>query len=221
MKILLATASADDAHWASAHGLIDGIVTTPTLIASERPEGNGRDLIGTLARRAGLPVYASVESVSADDIYQDGRDLARLADQVVVCIPLLDDALGAIRRLSSEGIRVAAALVFGTAQGVLAAKTGARSVTVSLDQLDAIGLDGVEIVRELRTVFEAIGAECEVIAALPRDATQFTNCALAGADAIVVTIEVLRSLLVHPLTDRGVDQFLHELSRRPRPRAAT
>jgi transaldolase len=152
--------------------------------------------------------------VNGDDIYHDGRELARLSDQIVVQVPLVEDAFGAMHRLQAEGVRVAAMLVFNAAQALLAARAGASSVVTPLDQLDAVGHSGGEVVRDLRAVFDASHTECDVLAVRPTTAQQFTECALAGADGVAVSPEVLRSLLLHPLTDRGIDQFLNEVSRR-------
>ena len=221
MKIFLITAALDDVRWATSRGLIDAVVTSPALLSAEAPERDGRDVVAELARGAGIPVHATVEAVSAQDLYEDGKELARLGEQIVVQLPMIEDAVEPMRRLSSEGVRVAAAFVFNTAQALLAAKAGAVWVSVALAQLDGSGLDGIEVVREIGTAFAAHATECEVVAVNARDATQFTQCALAGADAVAITPTVLKSLLLHPLTDRAVDQLLQDLSRRPRHRVAT
>jgi transaldolase len=223
MKILLASASLADVRWAADHGLADGVVTTPASLAAERA-GDAqahRELLGELARAASAPVYASVASVDPADIYRDGRELARVGDNVVVQVPLVDDAVVAVRRLASEGVRVAATLVFSAAQALLAAKAGATSVVVPLDQLGALGHEVAPTVREVRQLFDRSGVECDLIAAHPTSASAFTGAGIAGADAAIVDMGALRSLLVHPLTDRGVDAFLRELTARGRPRIAS
>ena len=220
MRIHLASASLVDIRWATEHGLADGIVTSPALLALERPGSDGRELLADICRSVGFPVHASVASVDPGDIYRDGRDLAKIADNVVVEVPLVDDAIVAIRRLASEGVRVAATLVFNAAQAVLSAKAGATVVTIPVDQLDGLGQDSVAVVDETRRLFDRAGAECDLVAAYPRSAADFTACGLAGADAVTLGVDSLRALLVHPLTDRGVDTFLRELAARPRPRIA-
>ncbi|GJG88576.1 putative transaldolase [Gemmatimonadetes bacterium T265] len=222
MKILLASASPSDVRWATDHGLADAIVTSPSRLAEERA-GDAqahRELLGEIARSVLVPVHAGVASVDVADIHRDGRELARVADNVVVQVPLVDDAVTAIRRLQSEGVRVAATLVFSAAQALLAAKAGATTVIVPVDQLDGLGQDSLAVVREIRQLFDRGGVECDVAASLPRTAAAFTACGLAGADAVIVDVASLRAFLVHPLTDRGVDAFLKELSARPRPRLA-
>jgi transaldolase len=218
MKIYLATARLDDIRWAAEGGLVDGIVTTPGLLAAERG-ADGRELLGEICRTSSVPVCASVGAVSAADIFREGRELARIDDRLVVQVPLVEDATGAIRRLTAEGVHVGAMLVFNAAQAVLAAKAGATMVTVPVDQLDTYGHSGIEAVTEIRAVFDTHGIECDIMAASPQNAAQFTSCAIAGSDAALLHLTVLRSLLVHPLTDRGIDQFLSELSKRPKVRA--
>jgi transaldolase len=218
MKIFIATAKLDDIRWAHSHGLVDGVLTTPPLLTAEVHPAGASDLLADICGVAAFPVAATVGAVNAEDIYRDARDLAKLSDSVIVQIPFVEDAIEAIRRLSAEGVRVAATLVFNAAQAVLAAKAGAGMVSVHVDQIDAQGQDGVETIAEIHQVFRMHGVECDVLAAMPRNAAQFTGCALAGADAIAVSPETLRALLLHPLTDRGIDRFLTDLSRTHRTR---
>ena len=121
--------------------------------------------------------------------------IARLGDNVVVQVPLVDDAVVAVRRLAGEGVRVAATLVFSAAQALLAAKAGATSAVVPLDQLGALGLDPVPTVREVRQLFDRGDVECDLVAAFPPTSAAFTAAGIAGADAAVVDVQTLRSLL--------------------------
>ena len=218
MKIYLASASLEDIRWASGTQLVDGIVTSPTMIATATAGDDGQSLLAEICRTASVPVCATVSSVSAQDMYQDARELAKLGDNMIVQLPLLEDAVPVLRRLSGEGIHVGATLIFNSAQAVIAAKLGASMVTVSLDRLEEVGLRSTDTISEIRAIFDGAGTECDVIAGLPRGPEQFSACALAGAHGVIVTASVLRSLLVHPLTDRGIDQFLHDLSKRPKVR---
>ena len=219
MRIFLATARLDDIRWAAEHGLADGVLTTPALLDAA---GNGdpRALLADLCRATNLPVCVTVGAVNGDDIYRDARELAKLSDHVIVQIPFVEDAVSAIRKLSAEGVRVGATLVFNAAQAILAAKAGASMIATALDQLDLYGHDGLEVVRELRSVFADGRVECDVMALNPRDATQFAGCAIAGADSVALPPQLVRTLLLHPLTDRGLDQFLSELARGHRGRPA-
>jgi transaldolase len=212
MKLLLATADLDEIRWAAANGLLDGVLTTPALLRDAGAE-NDRDRIQEICAATPVPVYVAVHAVSGDEIYRDARAMARLSDQVIVQVPLVEDAFGAMHRLYTDGVGVAAMLVFNAAQALLAAKAGASTVITPLDQLDAVGHSGGEVVRELRRVFDASRTECDILAVRPTTAQQFSDAALAGADGIAVSPDVLRSLLLHPLTDRGLDQFLNDISR--------
>ena len=220
MKIFLLTTSPEEVRWAESNGLIDAVVTKPTMLG-RNPRVEPHELLAELVSSTRLPVCASVGAVNAQDIYTQGRELARLSEDLIIEVPLVEDAIVAIRRLSSEGIRVAADLVFNAAQALLAAKAGARMVSTSLEQLDVMGDHGVNVVREIRAVFDADTIPCDIHAAGAATAARFAECVLAGAHAVSVTPETLRGLLVHPLTDRGVDQFLAELARQPRTRALT
>ena len=218
MRIFIATAKLDDIRWAHSHGLIDGVLTTPSLLTAEVHPAGAAELLADICQVATFPVAVTAGAVNAGDIYRDARELSKLSDSVIVQIPFVEDAVEAMRRLSAEGVKVAATLVFNAAQAVLAAKAGAGTVCVHVDQIDTQGQDGVETIAEIHQVFRMHGIECDVLAALPRNAAQFTGCALAGADAIAVSSDVLRALLLHPLTDRGIDQFLTDLSRTHRTR---
>ncbi len=212
MRLLLATADLDEIRWADASGLLDGVLTTPALLR-EAGADHDRDRIQAICALTTAPVYVAVHGVSGEDIYRDARAMARLSDQVIVQVPLVEDAFGAMHRLSTDGVRLAAMLVFNAAQALLAAKAGASSVITPLDQLDAVGHSGGDVVRELRRVFDASRTECDILAVRPHTAQQFSDAALAGADGIAVSPDVLRALLVHPLTDRGLDQFLNDVSK--------
>jgi transaldolase len=212
MKIFLATARIDDVAWGAAHGMLDGVVTSPALLVAEEA-ADARAHLLELVRLVHGPVYASVQSTDAPGAYRDGKELAKLSDQLVVQLPLVEETLGAMRRLQADGVRVAATQIFNTAQALLAARAGCSGVVVALDQLDAAGLDSLAVVRDIRAAFDSSHAECDVIALAPASPTQFGSCAVAGADAVALSGEQCRALLVHPLTDRGVDQFMGDVGR--------
>jgi transaldolase len=192
--------------------MLDGVLTTPGLLAAEA-DGDARAHLLELCRLLNGPIFAAVQTIDASGAYKDGKDLAKLSDQIVVQVPLVEETLGAMRRLHADGVRVAASHVFTTAQALLAARTGVSSVIIALDQLDAAGHDGIGVVRDVRASFDSSDAECDVVAVGPASPTQFGACAAAGADAVAVTEGLCRSLLVHPLTDRGVDQFVGDAAR--------
>lgn len=218
MRIYLASVALDDVRWAFSAGLIDGVVATPAVIAAQLPNADPRELVQELAAAVPLPVVTSVRAIDREALYKGARELTRLAEQVVIAVPLVEDALPAIRRLSTEGVRVAATLVHNAAQAVLAAKAGATMVTIAVDATAHVGEDPSLAISEARVIFDRFGLECDIIAAGPSSARAFTDAATAGADGAVVTTDVLRALLQHPLTDRGFDRFLGEISRRPKGR---
>lgn len=212
MKLFFATANADDVAWGAAHGMLDGVLTSPGLLADET-ENDARAHLLELCRLFHGPIFASVHSIEASSAYRDGKELAKLSDQIVVQLPLAEDTLGTMRRLHADGIRVASTHVFNAAQALIAVRAGASTQVISIDMLDAAGHDGVAIIRDIRTAFEHSNAECDVIALHPASATQFAACAIAGADAAAVSGDLCRALLAHPLTDRGIDEFLGDVAR--------
>lgn len=212
MKILFATARLDDVSWGAALGMLDGVLTSPGLLAEEAG-ADGRAHLLELCRLVHGPVFVAVQAIDAAGAYRDGRELAKLSDQVVVQVPLVEGALGAMRRLHADGIRVAATQVFTTAQALLAVRAGASSVVTALDELDAAGHDAIGVVRDVRAAFDSSDAECDVVATHPGSPTQFGVCACAGADAVAISETLCRSLLAHPLTDRGIAQFLGDVGR--------
>lgn len=218
MKIFLASATPSEIGWATDHGLADGVVTTPLLLAEQQVGSDGRELLSEICRLVSLPVFASVTSLDPNDIHREGRELGRISDNIVVQVPLVDDAVVAIRRLVMDGFRVAATQVFSPAQALLAAKAGAKVVSISVDELDAVGQDGTTVIGEMRQLLDRAAPECDIMAVSPRTAAQFTAVGLAGADSIVLRSTDISAFLVHPLTDRGLDRFLRELALRPKPR---
>jgi transaldolase len=216
MKIYLASTHLDEITWATSIGLADAVYTTPALL--NEIEQDGRELIAAICRATTGPVAVSVSHLAADEAYRDARELARISDQVVVQIPFLEDTIGAIARLASDGLRIAATLVFNPAQAVLASKIGASAVVTSLSRLDALGDDATQVVSQMRAALDAHDRECDVIATFARSAAHFTGCALSGADAITLDAATLHGLLAHPLTDLGVDQWLTDLAHHQVPR---
>ena len=212
MKIYLATASTDDVAWGAAHGMLDGVLTSPGLLADDA-HSEARSHLTELCRLVHGPIFASVHTIDAASAYRDGKELAKLSDQIVVQLPFVEETLGAMRRLQADGIRVSATQVFNSAQALIAARAGASSVVTAVDRLDAAGHDGVAMIAELRTAFDASEAECDVIALNVATPSQFGACAVAGADAVALSADLCRALLVHPLTDRGIDEFLGDVAR--------
>ncbi len=189
------------------------MLTTHAHVGAEEPD-DVREHLAEICRATTGTVLVTAHALTSAEVYRDARELAKLSDNIMVQIPFVEDVVDSIHRLSADGVRVAATLVFSAAQALLAARAGARAVVIRMDDLDAAGEDAGAVLRELRAVLDGSSSEVDVIALNPRTASQFGICAAAGADAIAVAAEPLRALLVHPLTDRGIDRFLRDLSQR-------
>ncbi|HZK77962.1 MAG TPA: transaldolase family protein [Gemmatimonadaceae bacterium] len=215
MNIFVETISLDDIRRATASGFADGIVITGNVDTSS---SEGREVIEGIAHEFAIPVCVEVGAINGDDMYREAREIAKISDHIIIQLPLVEDAVVPMHRLSLEGVGVCANFVFNGAQAVLAAKAGASMIRVSLADLDAQGQTSTDAVTEIRSLLEASDCECDVMVASPANATQFTECVSAGAQIISIRPEVLNSLLLHPLTDRGLDRFLNGLSKRPKVR---
>jgi transaldolase len=215
MNIFVETISLDEIRRSTAAGFADGIVITDAADAST---SEGRALIETIAHEFAIPICIEVGAISGDDMYRDARELSKISDHIIVQLPLVEDAIAPMHRLSLEGVGVCANFVFNGAQAVLAAKAGASMVRVSLHDLDAQGQTSTDAVTEIRSLLEASDCECDVMVASPNTTTQFTECVAAGAQVVSIRPDVLNSLLLHPLTDRGLDRFLSNISKRPKVR---
>src|SRR5256885_5800772 len=219
MNIYLESADLDEIRNAAAAGLADGVVFSLTVFSAE--SAGTRERLEEVSREFAFPICVSVSAVASNDIHNEARELAKISDHVVVQIPLVEDSLIPMARLTAEGVVVCATLVFSAAQAIIAAKAGAAALSVSLDDLERYGQAGARTLAEIKSVLDAGGEECDVMARSPRSSVEFAECALAGADIICVTPEALRNLVVHPLSDRGVDKFLSELAKRPKIRTPT
>ena len=213
MNIFVESVSVEEIRRAVAAGLADGVVVSDSLYAgSESVEG--RALIEAVAQEFAIPICVEVRAISGDEMYREAKDLSRISEHLVIQLPLVEDAVEPMHRLSLEGVDICANFVFNGAQAVLAAKAGASMVRVSLHDLDAQGQTSTDAVTEIRSLLQASECECDVMVASPSSSTQFTECIAAGAQIVSIRPDVLQNLLLHPLTDRGVDRFLSGLSRR-------
>jgi len=221
MNIYLESVDLEEIRNAAAAGLADGVAFALTASMSDGSDANTRERLEEIAREFAFPVCVPVGAVTSGDIYSEARELAKVSDQVVVQIPLVEDSLIPMARLTAEGVVVCATFVYSAAQAIIAAKTGAAAVRVTLEDLERYGQPGTRTVAEIKSALEAGEEECDVMAASPVSSVQFAECAQAGADIICLAPETLRNLVVHPLSDRGVDRFLSDLAKRPRARVNT
>ncbi|MDZ4340715.1 MAG: fructose-6-phosphate aldolase [candidate division NC10 bacterium] len=214
MQIFMDSANVKMIRDAVTHGLIDGVTTNPSLIAKEGADF--RQVIEEICRAVPGPVSVEVVGKAYDEMIAEGREVAKIADNVVVKIPMLKEGLRAVRELTRDGIRVNVTLVFSAAQGLLAAKAGATYVSPFVGRLDDHAHVGMEVVRDLVTIYDNYGLPTQVLAASIRHPGHVVEAALAGAHVVTVPPAVLEQLLKHPLTDIGLERFLADWQKVPR-----
>lgn len=213
MKLFLDTANLAEIRWAAQAGLIDGVTTNPTLLSKDAGDLEPNDVLKEICSLVDGPVSAEVVAVDGEGMYEEGRKLARIDDNIVVKIPMLEDGMVAVRRLRAEGIRINVTLCFSSVQCLIAAKAGATFVSPFLGRLDDIGHDGMDVIRETRQIFDNYSIETELLAASIRHPRHVAEAAMIGADIATMPTATLKRLLLHPLTDRGLDQFLNDWSK--------
>lgn len=208
MKIFLDTANIKQIREAASWGILDGVTTNPTLVSKENVKF--RDLIKEICEIVLGPV--SVESVStkAEDIIEESRNLAKIADNVVVKIPICVEGLKAIKVLSREGIPINTTLIFSPLQALLAAKAGARYVSPFVGRLDDIAHEGMNLVEGIVTIFDNYGMDTEIIVGSVRHPLHVIEAAYIGADIATIPFGVLEKMVKHPLTDIGMEKFLND-----------
>jgi len=219
MNIYLESVSLDEIRNAASAGIVDGVAFSHVSFSADDPDADMRERLEEISREFAFPICVPVGAVTSGDIYSEARELAKVSDHIVVQVPLVEDSLVPIAKLTAEGVIICATFVFSAAQALIAAKAGASVVQVNLKELETFGQAGTDALAEIKHVLEAGGEECDVMAASPLTASQFSDCVTAGADIVSVTPDTLRSLTVHPLSDRGVDRFLSDLAKRPKPRS--
>src|SRR5437764_1859212 len=220
MNIYLESVDLEEIRNAASAGRARGVACARTRSA-DSADANARERLEEISREFAFPVCVPVAAVTSNDIYSEARELAKISDHVVVQVPLVEDSLVPMARLTAEGVVVCATFVYSAAQAIIAAKTGAAAVRITLEDLERYGQPGTRTLAELKSALDAGEQECDVMAASALSSVQFAECALAGADIVCLTPETLRNLVVHPLSDRGVDRFLSDLARRPRARVTT
>ena len=208
MKFFVDSADIDAITELADIGLVDGVTTNPSIIAK-----SGRDFKEVIKDICGLTdghVSAEVVATSAQDMISEGKTLRRIADNVCVKLPLTLDGLKACKALSSEGIPTNVTLCFSANQALLAAKVGATYISPFIGRLDDITADGMELIQDIREIYDNYGYETEVLAASIRTVNHIKECALVGADVITSPPKVIKSLVEHPLTDKGLAAFLKD-----------
>ena len=208
MKFFLDTASLKEISWAAQAGLIDGVTTNPTLLAKQAGDLDPRDVLKEICSLVEGPVSAEVVAVDADGMVSEGVDLAKIADNIVVKVPMLEAGMVAVRRLAAQGIKTNVTLCFSSVQCLIAAKAGAAYVSPFIGRIDDVGQEGMEVIREARVIFDNYQIETDILAASIRHPRHVVEAAMIGADVATLPPDILKKLLMHPLTDRGLEQFL-------------
>jgi transaldolase len=208
VKIFLDTANLDELKKASDWGIVDGVTTNPTLIAKE-----GRPIEEQIAKICEIvdgDVSAEVVSTTSDEMIREGRKLAKIHKNVVVKLPLIREGIKACSILSKEGVRINVTLCFTSAQALLAAKAGAYIISPFVGRLDDIGLDGMQLIYDIVQIYENYNYKTQVLAASLRTTNHVIESAKAGAHIGTMPFKTLDALFNHPLTDKGLDQFMKD-----------
>jgi transaldolase len=206
MKIFIDTGETKDIQEANDMGLIDGVTTNPTLAAkSGKPF---KQLIMEITEIIDGPISAEVVSITAKEIIAEGEDIASWHKNIVVKVPLIAEGLKAVKHFTSKGIKTNVTLCFTGSQALLAAKAGATYISPFVGRLDDIGHEGMDVIRDIRTIYDNYGYETQILTASARSPMHFVTAAKIGSDVITAPFSVLKQLLKHPLTDSGLKQFL-------------
>ena len=209
MKFFIDTANLDEIREANELGLIDGVTTNPSLVAKEG-DVDFKEHIAKICEIVKGDVSAEVTSLDTEGMLREGRELAKIAPNVVIKCPLTLDGLKATRTFREEGTKVNVTLCFSAAQALLAAKAGASYISPFIGRLDDIGQDGMQLIRDIVQIYDNYGFATEVLAASIRHPMHIVDCALAGADVSTIPFKVIQQLVKHPLTDKGLESFLSD-----------
>jgi len=213
MQFFLDTGNVDEIKQALDWGILDGVTTNPTLISK-----TGRsftEVAKEIVKLVDGPVSLETVSLNAEGMIKEGRMLAELGDNVVVKIPMTPEGVKAIQVLESDGIPVNVTLIFSPAQALIAAKAGATFVSPFIGRIDDVSGEGMKLIREVKTIFDNYDIDTEIIVASVRHPMHVVEAALIGADICTMPFEVMKKLFNHPLTDKGLEQFLKDWEKVP------
>ena len=211
MEIFIDTANIDEIRQANDWGILDGVTTNPSRVAKEKDKGKDfKMIVKEICEIVQGDVSAEVVAVKFEDILHEGRILAKIHKNVVVKVPLTPDGLKAVKTLAKEGIRTNVTLCFSANQALLAAKAGAYIISPFVGRLDDIGQDGVELVEEIRQIYDNYEFPTKILFASVRHPDHVKQAALLGADIATCPFKIIEQLYRHPLTDAGLKQFLED-----------
>ncbi len=206
MELYIDTANIDEIREAAALGILDGVTTNPSLIAKEGVDYGKR--LAEICEIVKGPVSAEVIALDYDGMVKEGRERAQIAENIIIKLPCTVDGLKACKTLADEGVRTNMTLCFQPLQAWMVAKAGAYLVSPFIGRIDDIGEDGMQIIHQIRQIYDNYGYETKILAASIRHTNHMLHCALAGADVATVPYKVIAGLLKHPLTDNGIEKFL-------------
>ncbi len=212
MKFFIDTANIDQIKEAQDLGVLDGVTTNPSLMAKEGITGKNNILkhYVDICDIVNGDVSAEVVATDFDGIVREGEELAELHEQIVVKVPMIKEGVKALKYFSDKGIKTNCTLVFSAGQALLAAKAGATYVSPFLGRLDDISTDGLQLIEDIRLIYDNYGFETEILAASIRHTMHVINCAKLGADVMTGPLSSIDGLLKHPLTDSGLEKFLQD-----------
>ena len=209
MKIFIDTANLNEIKKARALGLVDGVTTNPTLLAKEGEETEA--LIRKISKEVKGPVNVEVTGTTSEAMVKEALEMTKWGDEIVIKIPINQEGLKAVKILSSEGILTNVTLVFSASQAILAAKAGATYVCPFLGRLDDIGFNGLELIRQIKGIYENYDAiETQIIVASVRNPIHVIEAGLMGAEVVTIPPAIIEQMVKHPLTDKGIAQFLED-----------
>ena len=212
MKFFIDTANIEEIKKGLALGMVDGVTTYPSLVAKEpRPF---LEILKEICELVEGPVSAEVISLDAEGMVAEARELVKIADNIVIKIPMIEEGLKAVKILTAEGIKTNVTLIFSASQALLAAKAGATYVSPFVGRLDDISINGLDLIADIMTILRNYGFATEVIVASVRSPMHVVDSALLGADIATIPYKVIAQLAKHPLTDIGMQQFLADLEKR-------
>lgn len=212
MKFFIDTANFEEIKTANEWGILSGVTTNPSLVAKENVSFHDR--LKEITALVPGSVSAEVVSEDAEGMVKEGKELAAIAPNITVKVPMTPEGMKAVHQLAQEGIRTNVTLVFSSNQALLAARAGATYVSPFLGRLDDIGHDGIHLISEIAEIFSIHQIDTEIIAASIRHPQHITQAALAGAHIATVPFKVLTQLFKHPLTDKGIEQFTRDWNSR-------
>ncbi|MEO7991311.1 MAG: fructose-6-phosphate aldolase [Chryseolinea sp.] len=210
MKFFIDTGNLNEIKEAYDLGVLDGVTTNPSLMAKEGIKGaeNIKAHYKAICNIVDNNVSAEVISTDFEGMIREGYELAKIDDKIVVKIPMIKDGVKALKKFSSEGIRTNCTLIFSAGQALLAAKAGANYMSPFIGRLDDIGLEGMDLIAQIRLIYDNYGFDTEILAASVRNTVHLIQCAEIGADVATCPLNVITGLLNHPLTESGLAKFL-------------